>query len=665
MDKMAETVKRKWCPVPLTDVVIEDVFWLPRIRTNRERTLPFEYEQCKDTGRIDAFRLDWTPGKEPRPHEFWDSDVAKWVEAASYSLSQHPDQELENLLETVIDLIVSAQQPDGYLNTYFTVVEPQNRWRNLGMNHELYSAGHLFEAAVAHYESTGKRKLLDAMCRYADYIGEVFGRGVGQRRGYCGHEEIELALVKLYRATNEERYLRLAQYFVDERGQEPNYFEEERLARGEAPHPLFADSYAYAQAHIPVREQSEVVGHAVRAMYLYCAMTDLAGEIGDESLLRACDAIWNNLCAKQLYLTGGIGSSRHNEGFTTDYDLPNETAYAETCAAIGFVMWNHRMLQLNCDGKYADMMERALYNGVISGVSLDGERFFYENPLASTGAHHRKPWFGCACCPPNIARLLASFGTYVYSSGDEGIAVHLYAQGHADIRLAERKVTIEQEHEYPWSGRIALTIRPDQPAAFALKLRIPEWCKMASLSINGAATAQVTGADGREDRIRAIGGDGVGGDTDSIPPGLSIHRGYLAIDRVWHPGDVVELALSMPVERIYSHPRVTANIGRVALQRGPLVYCLEHADNGPRLQQLALPADAVLEARFEPELLGGIVVLDGTAMRLAEDGWDGRLYGSGDSRPAAEPALVRAIPYAYWDNREGGEMLVWLREMSK
>lgn len=651
MNERTQAVQKRWHHVPLASVVIDDAFWSPRIRTNRERTLPFEYEQFKTTGRVDAFQLDWTPGQPMRPHEFWDSDVAKWVEAASYSLTQYPDPQLEALLETVVDLIVSAQQPDGYLNTYFTVVDPENRWRNLAMNHELYCAGHLIEAAVAHFESTGSRKLLDAMCKYTDYIDATFGRGEGQLRGYCGHQEIELALVKLYRVTHEERYLRLSQFFVDERGQEPNYFEVERLARNGDVHHLFANNYIYFQAHMPVREQTEVVGHAVRAMYLYCAMTDLAGEIGDQTLLDACEKIWNNLCSKQLYVTGGLGSSRHNEGFTADYDLPNETAYAETCAAIGFVMWNHRLLQLDCDGRYADMMERALYNGVISGVSLDGERFFYENPLASSGAHHRKAWFGCACCPPNIARLLASFGQYVYSVGDEGIAVHLYAQGHANVNVGETPVTIEQRHQYPWFGRISLTVRPEQAATFALKLRIPGWCKGATLRVNHGEIVEIP--------VDQVGG----ADRVHLGAGLWAQRGYLSIERVWQPGETVELDLSMPIERVYSHPAIAANIGRVALQKGPVIYCLEQVDNGPGLERLSLPVDADLEEGFEPDLLGGVIVISGTAERLIEQGWNDRLYGTGSAtRPSSERVPLLALPYAYWDNREGGEMLVWMHE---
>src|SRR5512136_2068131 len=422
-------MKKSFTPLSFTQVSIEDEFWAPRLRTNRERTIPLEYEQCRSTGRLDAFRLNWKPGMEPVPHIFWDSDVAKWIEAASYTLAAHPDPRLQAQLDEIISLIASAQNSDGYLNTHFTVVEPGKRWTNLRDRHELYCAGHLIEAAVAHFQATGKRTLLDVLCRYADHIDQTFGPRPGQKRGYPGHEEIELALVKLYHVTGERRYLDLSLYFVDERGRQPHYYDLEAVARGDDPASYWAKTYAYMQAHVPVREQHQVVGHAVRAMYLYSALADLAGETGDRSLLETCEELWLHLCTRNLYITGGIGPSPANEGFTADYDLPNESAYAETCASIGLVFWNHRLLQLECAGRYADMMERALYNGVLSGVSLDGEKFFYENPLASQGNHHRQAWFDCACCPPNLARLLASLGQYVYAQNDTELAVHLYVQG--------------------------------------------------------------------------------------------------------------------------------------------------------------------------------------------------------------------------------------------
>lgn len=628
----AGTPARRYTPVPFTDVVLDDPFWAPRMRVNRERTIAHQYAQCKETGRIDAFRLQWKPGDEPVPHIFWDSDVAKWIEAASYALATHPSTDLEALLDEVAALVASAGQPDGYLNTHYIVVEPEKRWTNLRDCHELYCAGHLIEAAVAHFQATGRRTLLDALCRYADHIGTVFGTGPGQKRGYCGHEEIELALVKLYRVTGERRYLELASYFVDERGRQPHYFDLEARARGEDPGAYHFKKYDYCQAHLPVREQSEVVGHAVRAMYLYSAMADLAGELGDASLLAACERLWENLTTRRLYLTGGIGPARQNEGFTTDYDLPNETAYAETCAAIGLVFWSHRMLQLECDARYADVMERALYNGVVSGVSLDGERFFYENPLASRGTHHRQPWFGCACCPPNVARLIASLGEYAYAQSETDVAVHLYARGRARLRLAGQTVTLTQETGYPWDGRVSIGLRMEQPARFGVRLRIPGWC--------------------REPRLRVCG--------EAAP--LQLDKGYVRIEREWRGGDRIDLELPMPVERVYAHPAVREDAGLVALQRGPIVYCLEEADNGASLHRVAIPRDSQFEAQFREDLLGGVVVLTGEAEILSDDGWAGTLYRT--RPPATERRQITAVPYCVWDNREPGEMRVWLRETS-
>ncbi len=478
-------ISQSYRPVPLTAVTITDSFWEPRIRVNREQTLPHVYRLCKETGRIEAFKLDWKPGVEPVPHIFWVSDVAKWIEAASNSLATHPDPELDALLDETIDLVVKAQQPDGYLNPYFTVVKPEQRWTNLRDMHELYCAGHLVEAGVTHFQATGKRVLLDTVCRYVDYIDTVFGTQPGKKRGYPGHEEIELALVKLYQVTGEKRYLRLSQYFVDERGHQPHYFDMEARLRGEDPKIFWAKTYEYNQSHLPVRVQSEVVGHAVRAMYLYSAMADLARELGDYTLFQACTRLWNHLCTKRMYITGGIGSSWQNEGLTRDYDLPNESAYAEACAAIGLILWSHRMQQLDCDGRYADVLERVLYNGMLSGVSLDGHKFFYENPLASPGNHHRQEWYDCACCPPNIARLLASLGQYIYASTDTEVVVHLYIQSSVRLALDGREITVRQETTYPWDGLITIQLGMDESTVFGLNLRIPGWCRTARLSVNG------------------------------------------------------------------------------------------------------------------------------------------------------------------------------------
>jgi len=630
---------RIWQPIPLTDVAIDDRFWAPRLRLNRERTIPYQYEQCKETGRIDALRLDWRPGQEPVPHIFWESDVAKWLEAASYSLATHPDPELDALVDGTIALLAGAQQPDGYLNVYFTVVKPGRRWTDLRDAHELYCAGHLIEAGVAHYQATGKTALLDVVRRYADHIDTVFGTGPGQKRGYCGHEEIELALVKLYRATGEDRYLRLARYFVDERGTRPYYFDLEAADRG-APGFFEPDltgsnlraNREYNQAHRPVREQTEAVGHAVRAMYLYCAMADLAGETGDASLLDACKRLWDNLCSRRMYLTGGIGTSAANEGFTRDDDLPNETAYCETCAAIGLVFWAHRLAQLEPDARYADVLERALYNGVISGVSHDGTRFFYANPLASRGDVTRQEWFGCACCPPNLARLLASLGAYVYAVGPDDVAVHLYVQSSARLTVKGQTVTLRQHTDYPWDGTVAIDVAVEQPTTFGLRLRVPDWCRDVTLRVDG----------------------------QDIDLTHHLERGYARIERQWRGGERVELALPMPVERVYAHPNVEADAGLVALQRGPLVYCLEEADNPVALHRVALPREASLSAHMDEDLLGGATVVTAQASIADDTGWNGTLYRP--EPPTARPLSITAVPYHAWDNRGQGQMRVWLRE---
>jgi DUF1680 family protein len=613
-------------PAPLKAVTIEDRFWRERIRVNRETTIPIEYQQCLTTGRIKALTL----AQVPEQHIFWDSDVAKWIEAAAYSLATHPDPAVEALLDEVIGHLARAQQPDGYLNTYFITVAPEKRWTNLRDDHELYCAGHLMEAAVAHFQATGKTTFLDIMRRYADYIGTVFGPELGQKRGYCGHEEIELALVKMAEATDEGKYQALAQYFVDERGRQPHYFDQEAEARGEDPKGYHFSSYGYNQSHLPVREQSQVIGHSVRGMYLYAAMADLAARTHDEALQAACERIWNHLTSAQMYVTGGIGGFASNEGYGDDFDLPNETAYAETCAAIGLVFWASRMLQTNCDRRYADVMERALYNGVLSGVSLDGTKFFYDNPLASVGKHHRQDWFGCACCPPNIARLLASFGQYAYSQSATDLAVHLYVQSHAALTVAGQSVTLSQTTDYPWDGTVLLTVSPEQPASFRLRLRLPEWCRAPHLSINGK----------------------------SITP--TVEHGYAILERLWVAGDTLTLDLPMPVERVSAHPKVHQNRGRVALQRGPVVYCLESADNGEDLDALSLPRTAALEPEFEAELLGGVTVLRGQFEKLSEAAWDGTLYQR--EAPTLETTRVTAVPYFAWDNRDAGEMRVWVRE---
>lgn len=629
-------------PLPYTHVAFSDAFWTERIRVNRESTLPTIYKQLKQTGRLAAWE-GWKKGDPNPPHVFWDSDTAKWMEGAAYSLAQHKDKKLERTLDAMIEQLAALQTKDGYLNSHFTQVEPKKRWTNLRDQHELYCAGHLMEAAVAYFESTGKRRFLDVMCRYADYIDACFGAEKGKRRGYCGHEEIELALVKLHRATGEVRYLKLAQYFVEERGRGkaswgnhpkskqryPHYFDIEAQERGDDPAKFWAKTYEYVQAHKPVREQEEVVGHAVRAVYLYSGMADLdlLGANGGDPFLPTLEKLWTHVTARRMYITGGIGPSASNEGFTTDYDLPDETAYAETCAGIGLVYWAHRMLQLTGDGRYADVLERALYNNVLAGVSADGKLFNYVNPLASRGAHHRKTFFSCACCPPNVVRLLASVGNYFYSTSDDGVWVHMYAQ--SDARVDAFGLHVEQRSGYPWDGAVALTLRLAAPREFTLRLRIPEWCENSFVRIN---------------------------DGDVEVDAAQMSDGYLHIRREWNDGDVVTLNLDLTPQLISANPAVPQTLGRVAVQRGPLVYCVEQIDNGASLDQLLIARDVEFT---EAAAANGALHLRAPALRASGAGWEEQLYRS--AQPEYERTEIVAVPYCDWDNREQGEMRVWLR----
>jgi len=630
-------------PLPFTHITFNDSLWRSRVETNRVDTIPHIYEQCKQTGRIDAWK--WNHGEPNTPHVFWDSDVAKWMEAASYSLMTQPDPQLEAQLDSIIAMMSEAQMSDGYLNSHYIRLEPENRWTNLRDKHEMYCAGHLLEAAVAHHQATGKDSMLDVLKRYVHHIESQFGREDGMKRGYCGHEEIELALIKLFRLTKEKRYLNLAQYFLEERGAQPHYYDLEARARGEDPSKYyFGGDYAYLQAHRPAREQTEVAGHAVRAMYLYSAMTDLARETNDESLLDVCKKLWRHLVSKRLYVTGGLGSSSSNEGFTNDYDLPDETAYAETCAGIGLIFWAHRMLNVTGDSQYADVIERVLYNNVLSSVSLDGKLFEYVNPLASNGDHQREPWYSCACCPPNIARLLASVGNYFYSTQTYSqtsstqtsevahtaktseVWVHLYAQSEARF---ENGLMIKQTTNYPWDGNITLTVTPPTPARFAIHLRRPAWCESFVARANGVV-------------IEA-----------------KIERGYIVIERKWRTGDVISLELDMPIRFVYANPNVRQMIGRVALQRGPVVYCVEGVDHdNVDVNRLVINENG-WEAEHRATVLGGVTVLRGKGVALSQNDWGEELYRF--ARPRIDPINITAVPYSVWGNRGASSMRVWLQ----
>jgi DUF1680 family protein len=628
------TIKRHR-PVAFTSVELRDRLWAPRQKVVRERTVPFLYGQMEKIGTIEALDVTRPPGPLAFPYRrnntstsvmYWDSDIAKWIETASYTLATHPDPRLDGLIDDIVARIAAAQEPDGYFNSFFQRREPASKWTNLRDWHELYCLGHMVEAAVAHNQATGKRSLLDIVLRQLDQVRRLFGRGEGQKRGYCGHEEIELALVKLHRLTGDRRHLDLASYFIDERGQQPHYFDIEARARGSDPADYWYQTYDYNQSHVPVRDQDKIVGHAVRAMYLYCAMADLAAEKDDPTLLEACRRLWADLTTKRLYVTGGLGPSAGNEGFTSDYDLPNETAYAETCAAIGLVFWAHRMALLEDDSRYGDVMEQALYNGALSGLSLDGERYFYENPLASRGDHHRWIWHRCPCCPPNIARLVASLGGYLYSTAPGELGVHLYAASTARLEVDDVPVRVRQITDYPWDGAIALTIDPERPFEFTLCLRVPGWCRAPELAVNGEK--------------------------------VDLSRGYASVRRTWKAGDTVRLDLPMPVERIRAHPDVLMDQGRVALKRGPIVYCVEAVDTPAPPHRLVLPQDGAITWAQEPELLGGVATLQGTALAVQPAG--DALYRTEPLQRA--PVPFRAVPYHVWDHRAPGAMVVWLPE---
>jgi DUF1680 family protein len=635
---MAETIQRNLTPIRFTQVHFTDAFWAPRIETNRKATLPHIYHKLEETGRLSAFDLDFERDVPSLIVDiFGDSDPAKWLEAASYSLATHPDPELEAKVDYVADKIISAQQPDGYLNTHFIHVQPEMKWKNLRDWHEMYCAGHLIEGAVAHEQTTGHQKLLDALSRYADHIDETFGPQPGKKPGYPGHPELELALVRLYHATGNERYLQLAKFFIDERGvstpEKPHYYDVEARVRGEDPAKFWARSYEYNQSHKPIREQEKVVGHAVRAMYLFCAVADLAAEYHDSSLYETCLRLWDNLINKRMYLTGGIGPSRHNEGFTTDYDLPDETAYAETCATIGLIMWNQRLLQFDGERRFADVIERGLYNGFLSGVTLDGTKFYYENPLSSANTHHHEEWFLCPCCPPNLARVIASLGAYFYSSSAKDVWLHLYAGNTAEMEIDGHPLTIRQETQYPWDGTVRVELGLQQPQTFTLHLRVPGWCPGYRLSVNGQEVGLQPEANG-----------------------------YLAIRREWKNGDTVTLVMEMPVQAVFANPAVRQLENRVAIQRGPLVYCLEGVDHGDFvLDQISVdPQDIpAFKPSHRPGLLGGVTVIEGQGKVIDETTWAGGLYSQ---LPAVEKDIhITAVPYYAWDNRTPGEMRVWLR----
>ncbi|CAM4478934.1 glycoside hydrolase family 127 protein [Paenibacillus typhae] len=634
---------------------IKDEFWGHYIRLVQDVVIPYQYEALHDrvpeaepSHAIANFEI--AAGRRTGEFKGWvfqDSDVAKWLEAVGYSLSIKRDLELERRADEVIELVGAAQQPDGYLDTYFIIKEPGKRWTNLQDCHELYCAGHFIEAAVAYYEATGKDKLLNIVRKLVDHIASVFGPEEGKLKGYDGHQEIELALVKLYRLTGEQKYLELSSFFIDQRGQEPNFLRKEWEDRGQVTHwsgKTDKTDLAYFQAHLPVREQSIAVGHSVRAVYMYTAMADLAALTGDAGLRQACERLWQNMTQKQMYITGGIGSTHHGEAFTFDYDLPNDTVYAETCASIGLIFFAKRMLELEPDAKYADVMERALYNNVLGSMAQDGKHYFYVNPLevwpqacsCNPGKHHvkaeRQGWFGCACCPPNVARLLTSLNQYIYTVHEDTLYTNLYIGNESVFTLGGQEVSVSQQSNYPWEGKVQLKVEPDAAAAFGIAVRIPSWSKGFELTVNGEA----------------------------VDTAAELEQGYAVIRRVWNAGDVIGLNLPMQASRIYANPKLRADAGQTAIQRGPLVYCLEEADNGATLSSLSLNGAGAFSESFDASLLGGAVIVKTGGFRVDEASWNGELYGS--TKAETKPVEITAIPYYLWGNRGSGEMKVWIRD---
>lgn len=580
--------------IDFSHVKINDNFWSPRLSKHVSATLPVCIDQIENqTGRIRNFENAAKGEGEHSGIFFDDSNVYKALEGMAYSLINNPDPELEKKADEWIDKFAAAQQPDGYINTFYTLTGLDKRWTNMD-KHEMYCAGHMIEAGVAYYQATGKRKLLDVCIRMTDHMMSQFGPG--KRHWVPGHEEIELALVKLYQTTQEQKYLDFAYWLLEERGHGHGTMGDEGKWNP-----------VYYQDIVPVRQLTDISGHAVRCMYLYCGMADVAALKNDTGYIAAMDRLWDDVVHRNMYITGGIGSSRDNEGFTEDYDLPNLDAYCETCASVGMVLWNQRMNQLTGDSKYIDVLERSLYNGALAGISLGGDRFFYVNPLESKGDHHRQEWYGCACCPSQLSRFLPSIGNYIYASSDDALWVNLYIGNTGQIRIGETDILLTQETDYPWDGSVKLTISTSQPLEKEIRLRIPDWCKTYDLSINGK-------------RI-------------NVPK----EKGY-AVIKDWKSQDVIALDMDMPVEIVAADPHVKENFDKRAIQRGPLVYCMEEIDNPVYFDQIQLSPSTTFQTAFASDILNGIKTIK----------TNGR----------AQSATF--IPYYAWDNRKAGKMRVWI-----
>jgi hypothetical protein len=612
-------------PASLTDVHLGDRFWAPRLLLNRRNMLPAQYRLCADSGRIK--NLEIAAGLKQGEFEgyyFNDSDVYKWIEAAAWSLASAPDPGLQALIDGLVKIIAAAQQPDGYLNSYFTGARAGLRFTNPDL-HELYCAGHLIQAGIALQRSTGQTALLDVAIRFADLICATFGpEEQGKRFWACGHPEVEMALVELFRQTGETRYLEQADYFISARG------------AGKLGKPYDRHPASYHQDHLPFRKLERMEGHAVRAAYLNCGSADLFAETGEPALMDASERLWKNMTSRQMYIHGGIGARHENEGFGEDYELPNQSAYAETCAAISNLMWNWRLFLITGEGRFMDVLEQALFNNILAGMSLDGERYFYVNPLRDDGSHQRQSWFTCACCPSNLSRTLAWLPGILYSTTVRGVWINIYAASEAHLPLPDgRQIDLRMNTHYPWAGEVKIEMQTS--GEYSVYLRVPGWCGSGiDLSLNGTPV-----------RLPEL--------TD----------GYIELRRSWTAGDRLALILPMPIRLVQSHPEVTENLGRVALMRGPLLYCLESADHpGLDVRRLLFNPELLWQSVYRPELLGGVIALEGIAFqRAGEFPSSERLYFPFVVQHSAtwRQIPVTAIPYFAWANRSPGSMETWLR----
>lgn len=638
-------------PVPFTKVIVNDNFWLPRINTNREITIPYSFGMCEATGRINNFiyAAGIKPGKFCSVFPFDDSDVYKIIEGAAYSLHTYPDVKLEKYCDSIIKIIELTQEPDGYLMTWRRI-DPSSpptswsggaeRWSDISNGHELYNMGHLYEAAVAYYQATGKRQLLDIALKNANLVREVFGPG--KRDSVPGHEEIEIGLVKLYRITGESKYLEMAKLFIDRRGSKKYDPTGKNLW----------ETGAYWQNHLPVTEQREAIGHAVRAGYLYSAMADISALFDERVYKQALDHIWDNVISKKIYLTGGIGARGTGEAFGENYELPNAEAYAETCAAIANIFWNHRMFLLTGESKYMDILERTLYNGSISGVSLEGNSFFYDNVLESEGTQ-RNPWFSCSCCPSNITRFIPSVPGYIYATRKDTIFLNLFVGSKAAINIKNKELKIKQETQYPWNGHIIITVEPPKPLRFAMKIRIPGWAKN-----NPVPSDLYTYAGKNKSQI-------ILKINDEIIPEEN-YLDYIVLDRKWEKGDQIELNIEMPVKQVMANKNVRDDSSRIALERGPLVYCAESIDHDANILDLYISDSTQWSTEIMPELLRGITVIRGKAyFPLNTKAFSQTISLAGHSEVCYKEKDFMAIPYYAWAHRGKSEMAVWFRTCPK